>query len=77
MKILTQFVRRPVNVLWRVWGYPTVVLFATQLNVRIPQFLSPLPDPEAIATDVFLTFGTTWICMPSLLSFSSVGPSTS
>ena len=40
--------------LWRVWGYPTVDLFATRLNHRLPHFVSPFQDPEAIATDAFL-----------------------
>ena len=40
--------------LWRVWGYPTVDLFATRLNFRIPNFVSPFQDPTAIATDAFL-----------------------
>ena len=42
------------NQLWRVWGYPTVDLFATRLNFRLPNFVSPFPDPLAIATDAFL-----------------------
>lgn len=42
------------HLLWRLWGYPTVDLFATRLNFRIPNFVSPFQDPEAIATDAFL-----------------------
>ncbi|XP_045104415.1 uncharacterized protein LOC123499948 [Portunus trituberculatus] len=41
------------HLLWRVWGYPTVDLFAT-VSVRIPNFVSPFQDPAAIATDAFL-----------------------
>ena len=36
-------------------GLPeTVDLFATHLNCRIPNFVSPFEDPEVIATDAFL-----------------------
>ena len=34
---------------WQVWGYPTVDLFTTCLNYRIPNFVSPFQDPKAIA----------------------------
>ncbi|MPC91668.1 hypothetical protein E2C01_086721 [Portunus trituberculatus] len=37
--------------LWRVWGYPTVDLFATYVNYRIPNFVSSFQDLQAIATD--------------------------
>ena len=40
--------------LWRTWSYPTVDLFATRLNFRLPNFVSPFRDPMAIATDAFL-----------------------
>ena len=40
--------------LWRVWGSPTVDLFATSLNFRLPLYVSPFQDPQAIATDAFL-----------------------
>lgn len=40
--------------LWRVWGHPTVDLFTTRLNYRIPNFVPSCQDPETIATDAFL-----------------------
>ena len=40
--------------LWKLWGYPTVDLFATRLNFRLPNFVSPFHDPCAVATDAFL-----------------------
>ena len=40
--------------LWRLWGYPLLDLFATRLNNRVPNFVSPFPDPSAVATDAFL-----------------------
>lgn len=40
--------------LWQVWGCPTVDLFATRLNYRLPNFVSPFHDPMAVATDAFL-----------------------
>ncbi|XP_045127738.1 uncharacterized protein LOC123514154 [Portunus trituberculatus] len=42
------------NLLWRLWSYPTVDLFATRLNFRLPNFISPFRDPMAVATDAFL-----------------------
>ncbi|XP_045130668.1 uncharacterized protein LOC123515846 [Portunus trituberculatus] len=30
------------NLLWRFWNYPTVDLFATRLNFRLPNFISPV-----------------------------------
>ncbi|XP_045101307.1 uncharacterized protein LOC123498206 [Portunus trituberculatus] len=42
------------NLLWRLWNYPTVDLFATRLNFRLPNFISPFRDPMAVATDAFL-----------------------
>ena len=41
--------------LWSLWGLPVVDLFATRENYRIQAFVSPLPDPMAVATDA-LTF---------------------
>ncbi|KAK3864567.1 hypothetical protein Pcinc_029750 [Petrolisthes cinctipes] len=40
--------------LWRLWSYPTVDLFATRLNFRLSNLVSPFWDPMAIATDAFL-----------------------
>ena len=40
--------------LWKLWGSPLVDLFATRLNHRLPSFVSPFPDPMAVATDAFL-----------------------
>ena len=40
--------------LWRLWGCPMVDLFATRMNYRLANFISPFPDPMAIATDAFL-----------------------
>ena len=42
------------TLLWRLWSYPTVDLFATRLNFRLPNFISPFRDPMAVATDAFL-----------------------
>ena len=40
--------------LWRLWGQPSVDLFATGLNFRLQAFVSPFPDPLAVAVDAFL-----------------------
>ncbi|XP_045133325.1 uncharacterized protein LOC123517379 [Portunus trituberculatus] len=42
------------NLLWRLWSYPTVDLFAMRLNFRLPNFISLFRDPMAVATDAFL-----------------------
>jgi hypothetical protein len=34
-----------------LWGSPTIYLFATKINNRLPQYMSPLPDPKALAVD--------------------------
>ena len=35
------------------WGLPGVDLMATPANRRVPQFVSPFPHSEALATDAF------------------------
>lgn len=40
--------------LWKLWGYPTIDLFATRANCRLGNFVSPYEDPQAIATDALL-----------------------
>ena len=40
--------------LWRLWSMPLIDLFATSQNYELPAFVSPFPDPMAIATDAFL-----------------------
>ena len=42
------------RVLWRQLGMPLIELFATSQNYRLPAFVSPFPDPMAIATNSFL-----------------------
>lgn len=47
--------------LWKVWGRPHVDLFASRDNARLPQFISPFPDPEAYAVDAFsVTWSDLW-----------------
>ena len=40
--------------LWRLWGQPSVDLFATGQNFWLQAFVSPFPDPMAITSDAFL-----------------------
>ena len=40
--------RRVINLLFDIWGQPTVDLFATQLNNKVEMFFSCLPDPLAL-----------------------------
>ncbi len=37
--------RRVTNLLFNIWGQPTVDLFATRLNNKVEAFFSRLPDP--------------------------------
>jgi hypothetical protein len=34
-----------------LWGSPTIDLFATKMNNCLPQYMSPLPDPKALAVN--------------------------
>jgi hypothetical protein len=34
-----------------LWGFPTIDLFATKMNNRLPQYMPPLPDPKALAVN--------------------------
>ena len=42
------------SLLWKTWGQPSVDLFATSLNHRLPQYMSPHHDPQAVAIDAML-----------------------
>ena len=39
--------------LLRCWGSPSIDLFATSLNAKLPLYCSLVPDPQAIFEDVF------------------------
>ena len=39
--------------LLRVWGNPSIYLFATCLNAKLPLYCSLVPDPQAVFEDVF------------------------
>ena len=43
----TEIVRR----IFRVWGTPEVDMFATRSNSHLPRFMSPIPEPRALAVD--------------------------
>ena len=45
---------RICSLLWEIWGQPQVDAFATYLNKRLPQYFSPIPDPQALGVDAFL-----------------------
>lgn len=36
---------------WDLWGKPLIDLFATRFNHRLPIYVSPVPDPHALAVD--------------------------
>ena len=51
--IPTEFSLHPVIVkrIFRVWGTPEVDMFATLSNSHLPRFMSPVPEPRALAVD--------------------------
>ena len=40
-----------VSRIFRVWGTPEVDMFATLSNSHLPLFMSPVPEPRALAVD--------------------------
>ena len=40
-----------VERIFRVWGTPEVDVFATLSNSHLPRFMSPIPEPRALAVD--------------------------
>ena len=40
-----------VNRIFRVWGTPEIDMFATLSNSHLPLFVSPIPEPRALAVD--------------------------
>ena len=40
-----------VQRIFRVWGTPEVDMFATLSNSHLPRFMSPIPEPRALAVD--------------------------
>ena len=40
-----------VKLIFRLWGTPVVDMFATVHNTHLPQFMSPVPEPGALAID--------------------------
>ena len=51
--ILTEWSLQPeiVERIFRVWGTPEVNMFATLSNSHLPLFMSPIPEPRALAVD--------------------------
>ena len=39
--------------LLRVWGNPSIDLFATSLSAKLPLYCSLIPDPQAVFEDAF------------------------
>ena len=39
--------------LLRIWGNPSIDLFATSLNAKLPLYCSLVPDPQAVFEDAF------------------------
>ena len=46
-----------VSRIFGVWGTPAVDMFATVSNSRLPQFMSPIPEPQALAVNALSQSG--------------------
>ena len=42
---------RVASHIFRLWGTPVVDMFATVSNSHLPRFMSPIPEPRALAVD--------------------------
>ena len=47
--------------LLRRWGSPSIDLFATSLNAKLPLYCSLVPDPQSSRMR-FVILGPTWMC---------------
>ena len=56
--------------LTREWGIPLLDLFATRWNQKLPLFVSPVPDPSAMAVDA-LSMSTVGISIPTTSSVTT------
>jgi integrase len=45
---------RILDRLWEVWDKPLVDMFATSDNCKLPIYVSPIPDPQAMAVDALI-----------------------
>ena len=52
--------------LLRVWGNPSIDLFATCLNAKLPLYCSLVPDLQAVFEDAFRHPWDDWTCTRSL-----------
>ena len=43
--------QKVLGTIWSLWFKPMVDLFATRFNHRLPLYVSPVPDPNALAVD--------------------------
>ena len=51
--ISTEWTLHPeiVKRMFRIWGTPEIDMFATVSNSHLPRFMSPIPEPRALAVD--------------------------
>ena len=54
------------DTLFLAWGKPNVDLFATRLNNRLPMWISPLADPQALGIDAMSWKGMYAYAFPHL-----------
>ncbi len=45
--------RKVIYALWHRWGTPDLDLFATWVNKKCRDYISPIPDPSAYSVDAF------------------------
>ena len=69
-----------VKRIFGLWGTPEIDMFATVSNTHLPRFMSPVPEPRALAVDALLRTGRGGQCtcflhsLCSKKSFRSSGP---
>ena len=57
----------------RIWGLPSIDMFASCLNKQVDQFVSWKPDPDAIAVDSFSLNWAKYNLIYAFVPFSLIG----
>ena len=55
------------NKIFQIMDFPSIDLFATRLNHRLPLYVSPIPDQKALSIDAL----TTCLCVSTVPSYTS------
>ena len=58
------------NKIFQIMDFPSIDLFATRLNHRLPLYVSPIPDQKELSIDA-LTMDWNRLCVSTVLCYSS------